>query len=72
MLHLEIEDNGAGFTPEAAKRALEPFFVTRTVGLGLGLTVAQKIIENHHGQLTISSLQNGDHGKVRISLPLAT
>ncbi len=69
-LHLDIQDNGAGFAPEAAKRALDPFFTTRNVGLGLGLTVARKIIETHHGKLVIGDPQNGEHGVVRISLPL--
>jgi len=71
-LHLDIQDNGAGFAPEAAKKALDPFFTTRNVGLGLGLTVARKIIETHHGKLVIGDAQNGEHGVVRISLPLET
>ena len=68
--HLDIEDNGAGFTSETAKKALEPFFTTRNVGLGLGLTVAHKIIETHQGKLNITVPENGEHGRVRISLPL--
>ena len=71
-VHVEIRDNGVGFAPEAAKKALEPFFTTRNVGLGLGLTVAHKIIETHHGKVAISSPHNGTHGSVRISLPLET
>ncbi len=69
-LHLDIQDNGLGFAPDAAKRALDPFFTTRNVGLGLGLTVARKIIETHHGRLVISAPQNSEHGVVRVSLPL--
>ena len=71
-LHLEIQDNGAGFKPEDAKRALDPFFTTRNVGLGLGLTVARKIVETHHGKIVIGAAHNGEHGVVRISLPLET
>ena len=69
-VHVDIQDNGAGFPPEAAKKALDPFFTTRNVGLGLGLTVAHKIIETHHGKLVIGGPKNGEHGVVRISLPL--
>src|ERR1051326_4553511 len=65
-VHLEIQDNGTGFLPETAKKALEPFFTTRNVGLGLGLTVAQKIIATHHGKVEIPGPQNGAHGVVRI------
>jgi len=69
-LRLEIRDNGAGFTADTAKKALEPFFTTRNVGLGLGLTVANRIIETHHGKLEVLPPHNGDQGLVRISLPL--
>jgi signal transduction histidine kinase len=52
-VHLAIQDGGTGFTPEVARRAKDPFFSTRNVGLGLGLTVARKIIEGHQGRLEI-------------------
>jgi signal transduction histidine kinase/DNA-binding NarL/FixJ family response regulator len=70
VLQLEVQDNGGGFTPEAAKQAFVPFFTTRTVGLGLGLTVARKIIETHRGRLDIVAPKSGQNGVVRISLPL--
>ncbi|HXF09348.1 MAG TPA: ATP-binding protein [Desulfuromonadaceae bacterium] len=69
-LVVEIEDNGSGFTPEAAQKVPSPFFTTRTVGLGLGLTVSRKIIETHHGRLEIVSPQTGQAGMVRVSLPI--
>jgi signal transduction histidine kinase/ActR/RegA family two-component response regulator len=69
-LQIEVQDNGAGFTPEAMKKAFVPFFTTRNVGLGLGLTVSHKIIETHHGKLEIVSPKAGQAGVVRISLPL--
>jgi len=69
-LQIEVQDNGTGFTPEAAQKAVAPFFTTRNVGLGLGLTVSRKIIETHHGRLEIVSPQPGQAGVVRISLPL--
>ena len=69
-LQIEVQDNGAGFTAEAAGKAPSPFFTTRNVGLGLGLTVSQKIIETHHGKLEIIPPQTGQHGIVRVSLPM--
>ena len=68
-LHIEVQDNGAGFTPEAMQRAFEPFYTLRNVGLGLGLTVTRKIVETHHGKLEIVPAQDGKAGVVRISLP---
>jgi signal transduction histidine kinase/DNA-binding NarL/FixJ family response regulator len=69
-LHIEVQDNGAGFTQEAAQKGAAPFYTTRSVGLGLGLTVSQKIIENHNGKLEIVPAKTGQSGVVRISLPL--
>jgi signal transduction histidine kinase/CheY-like chemotaxis protein len=71
-LQIEIQDNGVGFTAEAALKAPAPFFTTRNVGLGLGLTVSRKIIETHRGKLEILPPQAGQSGIVRISLPVET
>jgi signal transduction histidine kinase/CheY-like chemotaxis protein len=71
-LQIEVQDNGAGFTAEAAQKAPSPFYTTRNVGLGLGLTVTRKIIETHHGRLEIVPPKSGQSGIVRISLPIAT
>src|SRR5207244_11899163 len=69
-LQIEVQDNGAGFTPEAVQKASAPFFTTRNVGLGLGLTVSREIIETHRGKLEIVPPKTGQAGLVRISLPL--
>ena len=69
-LRIEVQDNGPGFTPEAAEKAAEPFFTTRGVGVGLGLTVTQKIVQTHRGKLEIVAPKPGQAGLVRISLPL--
>jgi signal transduction histidine kinase len=69
-LQIEIQDNGGGFTPEAMQKALSPFYGTRNVGLGLGLTVTRKILETHHGKLEIVPAATGQAGVVRLSLPM--
>ena len=69
-VQIEVQDNGSGFSAEAAGKASSPFFTTRSVGLGLGLTVSQKIIETHHGHLEIIPPKTGQHGIVRVSLPI--
>lgn len=68
-LRVEVRDMGGGFTAEIAQRAPEPFFSTRNVGLGIGLTVSRRIIESHHGRIEIPPSGTGEHGLVRISLP---
>jgi signal transduction histidine kinase len=69
-LQIEVEDNGPGFTADSAQKAATPFFTTRNVGLGLGLTVSRKIIETHRGKLEIVPPKPNQSGLVRISLPL--
>jgi signal transduction histidine kinase len=71
-IHIEVQDHGAGFPPETLSRLPEPFLTTRNVGLGLGLSVSQKIIENHHGKLSLRTSEPGHSAIVRISLPLDT
>jgi signal transduction histidine kinase/DNA-binding response OmpR family regulator len=66
-LTIEVQDNGTGFSADAAKKIPSPFFTTRNVGLGLGLSVTQKIIENHNGKMEIVPSSSGI---VRVSLPL--
>ncbi len=70
VLHVEVRDSGKGFTIESAQRAQEPFFSTRSVGLGIGLTVSRKIIESHQGRIDIPPSPAGKSGIVRVSLPL--
>jgi signal transduction histidine kinase len=69
-LKIEVEDDGAGFTPEAVQKACEPFFTTRNVGLGLGLTVASRIIRAHGGRLEVVTTRVGQGGSVHLYLPL--
>lgn len=69
-VQIEVQDNGPGFTAESAEKAPAPFFTTRSVGLGLGLTVSQKIIETHRGKLEIVPPRLNQSGLIRISLPL--
>jgi signal transduction histidine kinase len=69
-LDVEVRDTGKGFSPDGAQRAVEPFYSTRMVGLGIGLTVSRKIIESHHGTIDIAPSKSGESGLVRVSLPL--
>jgi signal transduction histidine kinase len=70
-VQIEIQDNGAGFTEESFQKAVQPFYTTRNVGLGLGLAVSRKIIESHRGHLDIVPPRQGQAGVVRVTLPAA-
>ena len=64
---IEIEDSGAGFSPETAARLFEPFFTTKRTGTGLGLAIARKVVEAHGGSLSARPRSPG--ALFRISLP---
>ena len=69
-LALRVRDNGKGFALEAAGRATEPFFTTRSTGVGLGLTIARRVIEAHHGRLEIRPRATPSDPDLTIYLPL--
>ena len=50
-----VTDTGCGITSDILQRIMEPLFSTKTRGLGLGLALAQTIIERHDGKLTVES-----------------
>ncbi len=64
---LEIRDDGIGIKAEDAGKVIQPFFTTKKNGIGLGLPIAEKIVKEHKGTLSISSHTGGT--VVRIELP---
>lgn len=52
---IELEDDGGGIDDETLSSVFEPFFTTKSMGTGLGLTNARKVIELHNGTIEISS-----------------
>lgn len=66
---LGFSDPGEGFPAEVALHATEPFFTTRNTGVGLGLTVARRIIENHDGRLEVRARSPEDDANVWLHLP---
>jgi PAS domain S-box-containing protein len=67
-LILMLEDSGVGIDPEHADRVFEPFFSTKSDGMGMGLAICRAIIEAHGGHLTASPVH--PHGTAfAIDLP---
>jgi signal transduction histidine kinase len=46
-----VRDSGNGLDPKDADRIFDPFFSTKPEGMGLGLSISRRIIEDHHGTL---------------------
>ena len=64
---LNITDNGIGFSKDIIKNITKPYFTTKPKGSGLGLSIVNKIINDHNGSIKFSSNKKG--AKVEIVLP---
>ncbi|MDH4100552.1 MAG: ATP-binding protein [Nitrospirota bacterium] len=70
LMAVKVVDRGTGIPPEKIREVFNPFFTTKPRGLGLGLALSLKIIEEHHGTMSIES--DGSSGTtVTIYLPIA-
>ncbi len=67
-IEIEISDTGVGMHKELLDRARQPFFTSKTYGVGLGLNIAEKIIKAHKGRVDIYG-ELGYGVSVNISLP---
>ena len=65
---LSIEDNGVGLSSDKALVLCEPYHTTKEHGMGLGLAIVQKIIDDHGGLFAIHPCKNTVGACVTISL----
>ena len=52
---LSVADAGSGFPEDMMRRAFEPYVTTKAKGTGLGLAIVKKIVDEHHGRVTIEN-----------------
>ncbi len=52
---IEVADNGRGIAPDHLPNIFRPFFTTKGDGTGLGLSLARRIVEDHHGRIDVTS-----------------
>jgi signal transduction histidine kinase len=70
--HVEIAviDRGSGIDPKNLENIFNPFFTTKQSGVGLGLAIVSKIIDEHAGRINVES-SPGEGAVFRVYLPVA-
>ena len=68
-LRVSIADTGPGIPPDVLPHIFEPLYSTRGFGVGLGLPIVKEIIQQHHGDIAITS-EAGQGTRVTLWLPV--
>ncbi len=68
-----VIDRGIGIPEAHLENLFQPFFSTKSEGMGMGLNICRSIVEFHHGRLTVEANPEPAGGTImRFTLPLAT
>lgn len=72
-VQLEVIDTGVGMPPEVLTKIFKPFFTTKPIGQGsgLGLSIVERIMREHHGSVTAASPGPGQGTTITLTLPAA-
>jgi signal transduction histidine kinase len=65
-----VSDHGAGIQPQQIESIFNPFFTTKQQGIGLGLPIVAKVIDEHGGQIQVFS-EVGKGSRFEVTLPAA-
>ncbi len=68
-LELIVKDTGTGIAPDQLERIFQPFFTTKAHGIGLGLPITRRLIEDHRGHMIIES-EPGCGTSTAVRLPI--
>jgi signal transduction histidine kinase len=63
-----VSDTGRGIPPQNLANIFRPFYTTKGNGTGLGLSLARRIVEEHHGRIEVSSVV-GKGSRFEVMLP---
>jgi two-component system nitrogen regulation sensor histidine kinase NtrY len=70
MVQLRVTDTGVGMDTESIAKIFEPYFSTKAIGTGLGLTIAKRNVEANRGLISVTS-ERGRGTSVTMALPQA-
>ncbi len=67
---ISVRDNGEGIEPQNVAKIFDPFFTTRDIGegMGMGLSICYRIIQEHHGSIIVKS-ERGKFCEFTVELP---
>lgn len=68
FVEIAVIDRGSGVAPDHVESIFNPFFTTKAGGVGLGLAIVSKIIDEHGGRITVES-EPGQGAVFRVLLP---
>ncbi|MCF8068058.1 MAG: HAMP domain-containing protein [Desulfobacterales bacterium] len=66
---IRVSDNGCGVIPEIRESIFDPFYTSRVDGSGIGLSICQRIVNDHGGTITVDSPEYGG-AEFSILIPL--
>lgn len=70
FVHIEVKDSGCGMDEETLQRLFDPFYTTKFMGRGLGMSAILGIVRGHGGSIVVdSSVESGT--TIRVLLPVA-
>lgn len=69
-LHIKVTDFGKGIPKDIRPYIFDPFFTTRKEGTGLGLTIAQRILLAHHGEIALMDSEHTSGTSVYLRIPV--
>jgi signal transduction histidine kinase len=67
-VQLRVTDTGVGMDEDAMAKIFEPYFSTKAIGTGLGLTIAKRNVEANGGMISVTS-ERGKGTSVTMTLP---
>lgn len=71
MVLIEMKDTGEGFQENVISYLFTPFFSTKAKGMGLGLAISHKIVEDHKGRIKVLNRMDGKGAVVQVFLPIS-
>ena len=69
QVQVTVEDSGTGLDPSTMSRIFEPFYTTKSGGMGMGLSISRSIIQNHGGRLWATA-NDGPGTSFHFTLPI--